>query len=70
MGKRHAAPLTTGDFWIGDAVVHVTDPHSRPVGVVMAHNHARGLVRVQWESRVQEWVTPNEIRLLVERDKE
>jgi hypothetical protein len=58
--------LTTGDFWIGDAVQHVVTPGS--IGVVMAHNHARGLVRVQWESRVQEWVPPEEIRLLKARE--
>lgn len=62
MAKRK---LTTSDFWIGDAVVHSS---GSPTGVVSAHNHARGLVRVRWASRVEEWVPPEELRLRVERE--
>lgn len=55
--------MTTGDFSIGDAVKHKTGP----IGIVSAHNHARGLIRVRWESRVEEWVPPEEISLLREK---
>lgn len=57
--------LTTSDFWIGDEVVHI---RGSPVGIVVAHNHAGGLIRVKWKSEVYEWVTPEEIRLTVDRD--
>lgn len=57
--------LTTSDFLIGDGVKHI---RGSPVGIVVAHDHARGLIRVRWESHVHEWIPPEEIRLLVERD--
>lgn len=53
--------LTTSDFSIGDAVMHI---RGSPRGVVSAHNHARGLLRVRWESRVEEWIPPEELKLL------
>lgn len=56
--------MKTDDFSIGDAVVHISDPHGRPTGIVVMHDHARGLVKVKWTSGVHEWVTPEEIRLL------
>ncbi len=56
--------MTTSDLSIGDAVVHRS---GSPAGVVSAHNHARGLVRVRWSSSVEEWVPPEEIRLLKDK---
>lgn len=64
MAKAKAKALTTGDFWIGDAVQHV---RGSPRGVVVSHNHSRGLLRVRWESRVEEWLPPKELELLVAR---
>lgn len=52
---------TTGDFRIGDAVRHAK---SKTTGVITSHNHARGLLRVRWESRIEEWVPPEELELL------
>jgi hypothetical protein len=57
--------LTTGDFSIGDGVVHV---RGSPVGIVIAHDHARGLIRVRWESQVYEWVPPEELQPLKSTD--
>lgn len=53
--------LTTSDLSIGDAVQHTS---GAPVGVVVSHNHAVGLIRVRWESTVEEWIPPEELRLL------
>ena len=53
--------LTTSDFSIGDAVVHV---RGEPVGVVVAHEHARGLLHVKWESGVKERIPPEEVHQL------
>lgn len=61
--------MKTKAFRIDDKVRHVSDPHGRSKGVIVFFNHDRGLVRVRWSSKVQEWVTPDEIRLLEERQK-
>lgn len=53
---------TTSDFALGDKVRHLSDPHGRNAGVVIMHNHDRGLIRVEWGSGVREWVTPDELR--------
>lgn len=53
--------LTASDFSIGDAVLHI---RGSPRGIVIAHDHARGLIRVRWESDTREWVPPNELKLL------
>ena len=55
--------LTTSDFSIGDAVVHV---RGSPTGIVVAHDHARGLLEVRWESGVKERIAPEELKLLVQ----
>ena len=62
--KKSKAP-TTSDFWIGDAVEH---RKTGDIGVVSAHNHMRGLIRVKWASQVEEWVPPDELYLRTERD--
>jgi uncharacterized protein YodC (DUF2158 family) len=51
--------MTTSDFSIGDAVMHTS---GAPSGVVSAHNHARGLIRIRWSSGVEEWLPPDELR--------
>lgn len=56
--------LSTSDYWIGDLVRHVS---GAPTGIVVAHNHARGLLQVKWEAGVKEWVPPEEVRLEVTR---
>lgn len=58
--KTKKKALKTGDLSIGDAVTHI---RGSPNGVVFMHDHARGLVKVRWESRVAEWVPPSELRL-------
>lgn len=55
---------TTSDFSIGDGVVHA---RGEPIGVVVAHDHARGLLQVKWASGMKERVRPTEIRLLAPR---
>lgn len=54
---------TTSDFSIGDGVQHI---RGSPRGIVAAHDHARGLLRVRWESGVYEWIAPDELLLLVQ----
>lgn len=61
--------MKSSDFSIGDAVRH-TGPPSRRYGrqirgVVMMHDHARGLLKVRWETGVQEWVPPTELLPLI-----
>lgn len=51
-------------FAIGDAVVHI---RGSPVGIVISHKN-NGLIQVRWESRIKEWVTPEEIRPLKSLD--
>lgn len=58
------AKLTTSDFVIGDAVKHYKQDIR---GVVTFHDHGRGLIRVRWESRMEEWVPPKELLLLAAR---
>ena len=53
---------TTSDFSIGDAVLHI---RGSPRGIVIAHDHARGLIRIRWESGTREWVPPQELKRLV-----
>lgn len=56
--------LTTSDFSIGDAVRHI---RGSPTGIVISHDHARGLLRVRWESQMAEWVPPEELKPLASR---
>lgn len=59
--------MTTSDFSIGDGVQHVQRSPKQLAaarGIVISHNHARGLIRVRWESNVQEWVKPKQLMLL------
>lgn len=52
------------DFTIGDRVKHLTDPHTRWAGTVVAIHENLNLVRVEWDGCTkQEWLLPDEIRL-------
>jgi hypothetical protein len=55
--------MQVGGFAIGDRVRHVSDPHLRWAGTVVALHVNLMLVRVAWDSSTkQEWVTPEELR--------
>lgn len=56
--------MKASDYEIGDRVQHLSDPHTKWSGEVVALHHPLGLVRIAWDgSTKQEWHTPDEIRL-------
>jgi hypothetical protein len=59
--------MSTSTFSIGDAVTNTL--HPKP-GLVVMHDHERGLIRVRWESGVREWLAPSDLTHVHPKEEE